>query len=233
MKPPLPEEEYIQILKRTFESDERELSLDIKLFDAYILVGLLQFSYRNLPGRDSLRDYAERLGRQFQQAVAQATTGAEIDAIMELGWNPAYDVDRDGNSIDPEEIKPAKTELHNCWAIYGLNEDGSEAETALAEFRRPQDWGHPRWSYHFYKFENDQYINHCHCWTDLEREEYEYAKLFGSLIIQILYPGERPEFCGRDFLREEDFWVDEWGPAPPVIEEEEENEYWWHEDNLP
>lgn len=233
-KPPFPEEEYIRLLKKAFESNEHELSINVKVFDVFILVGLLQFAYRNLPGRHSLHDYSEQLGRQFQSALAQATTGDEIDAVMEMGWDPAYDdVDDHGDPIaPPEAVEPAKVEVHNCWAVYGLNEDGSEAETPFAEFSRPQDWGHPRWVYHYYKFENDEYINHCHCWTDLKRERYQYAEFFGPLIVQVLYPGRRPEFCGRDYLKEDDFWLDEWGPAPPVVQEEED-EYWWHEDDLP
>jgi hypothetical protein len=114
-------------------------------------------------------------------------------------------------------------EVHNCWTIYGLNPDGSEATEKLATFSRPQDWGDPKWTYGRYRFEwitshdGRCYINHCHCWTDLSLEHpSDHPKLFANLIVMIMQPGLPAELCGREYLAEEDFWQSEWGEMPPV-----------------
>jgi hypothetical protein len=115
-------------------------------------------------------------------------------------------------------------EVHNAWTIHGLEKDGSVAAQPLAEHRRPQDWGDPRWTYQRYRFEwehdGTRYINHFHGWTDLKREIGEYPRLFAPLVVLILQPGIAPELCGREYLEEEDFWLEAWGPQPPVYERE-------------
>lgn len=127
-------------------------------------------------------------------------------------------------------------EVHNSWTVYGLNDDGSEADPPLAELSRPQDWGHPRWFYHFFKFEwvvgGIKWINNCHTWTDLKfDEEHLYAELFANFIVKPMYPGRPAQKCGRDFLDMDDFWEDDWGPEPPIFYSDEELEYM--EDNDP
>lgn len=128
---------------------------------------------------------------------------------------------------EPEEKNTQETiEVHNCWAVYGVNKDGSEAKQPIAQFSRPQDWGDPRWHYERFRFEwthnNKHYINHAHCWTDIKRELFEYPQLFAQLIVQILMPGAKEQFCGREYLAEDDFWLDEWGPMPPYYYPEDE-----------
>jgi hypothetical protein len=128
-----------------------------------------------------------------------------------------------------QEEKQEVVEVHNVWTIYGMNPDGTEAENPIAEFSRPQDWGHPRWKYHRFRFDwlsapdGKLYINRCHCWTDLQREEWEYLRMFGPLISTILQPGHPPELCGRTHLAEEDFWNEAWGEMPPVYEPDEDD----------
>lgn len=123
-------------------------------------------------------------------------------------------------------VEPEIIEVHNCWAVYGVNHDGSEVKQPVAEFSRPQDWGDPRWHYERFRFEwthnNKHYINHAHCWTDLQRQQHEYPQLFAQLIVQILMPGAKEQFCGREYLAEDDFWLDEWGPMPPYYYPEDE-----------
>jgi hypothetical protein len=122
-----------------------------------------------------------------------------------------------------------KIELHNAWAVHGLNPDGTEAEEPLATVGRPQDWGDPRWSYHCYRFEqtigDTHYIAHVHCWTDLVRQDYEYAQLFAMLIVSPILPGQIAQLCGREFLDEEDFWQSEWGPQPPFYECDDDRDW--------
>ena len=116
-------------------------------------------------------------------------------------------------------------EVHNVWTVYGMNSDGTEAEEPFACLQRPQDWGAPRWVYNLFRFdwitEEKHYINHCHCWTDLQMERHEYPGFFAPLITQIHMPGQRAELCGRDYLEEEDFWLDAWGEWPPIFEDED------------
>jgi hypothetical protein len=116
-------------------------------------------------------------------------------------------------------------EVHNVWTIYGVDRDGTEAAQPIAVPHRPQDWGHPRWSYHRYRFEwehdGTRYINQFHGWTDLKRQPHDYPGLFASLIVMVLMPGSDPRLCGRDYVAEEDIWRDEWGEMPPVFVEED------------
>lgn len=119
---------------------------------------------------------------------------------------------------------PQTVEVHNAWTIYGTNADGSEAKQPLCMHGRVQAWGDPRWIYHRFRFEwlsapdGKHYINHAHCWTDLQREPGEYATLFAPYIAMILMPGHPAELCGRDYLHPEDFWSKEWGPQPPFYD---------------
>lgn len=119
------------------------------------------------------------------------------------------------------------TEVHNAVTIYGLNEDGSQAEQPLMTFYRPQDWGNPqRWHYEFFKLEwhreKEIFINNCHCWTDLKNPEGGYVQLFAQGIAMILIPGSPPQECGRDYLRSDDFWSTKWGKMPPYYDPSEE-----------
>lgn len=120
------------------------------------------------------------------------------------------------------------TEVHNAVTIYGLNEDGSEAEQPIMSFFRPQDWGHPRWHYEFFKLEwhreKEIFINNCHCWTDLKNPKCGYVQLFAQGIAMILIPGNPPQECGRDYLRGDDFWSTKWGEMPPYYDPSEEYE---------
>lgn len=118
-------------------------------------------------------------------------------------------------------------EVHNVWTIYALNPDGSRAEQPLAAAGRPQDWGDKsRWTYHRFRFEwqtaPDQrakhWINNFHGWTDLQLEPGDYPDLFAPLISKIMWPGTAWQFCGDQFLREDDFWRESWGPLPPYYD---------------
>jgi hypothetical protein len=128
-------------------------------------------------------------------------------------------------------------EVHNAWTIYGTEANGKEARQPLAMHGRVQAWGDPRWFYHRFDFvwlsapDGKQYINHAHCWTDLKREPGEYANLFAPLIAQILMPGTPPELCGRDYLHEDDFWQEEWGPQPPFYDDPYYSEDDWGDDD--
>jgi len=142
-----------------------------------------------------------------------------------------------------EKIEIETIEVHNVWTLYGMNRDGTESKDKLAQFSRPQDWGDPRWVYHRFtltwEVDGTRYVNHAHCWTDLQRPKFQYPQLFASLFAQISIPGEPPEFCGNKFLHEDDFWQDKWGPQPPVFEVEarrvlsSDDDFGWTDDDTP
>jgi hypothetical protein len=128
--------------------------------------------------------------------------------------------------IEQPTVEPIA--VHNAWTIYGVNSDGTEVEQPIAQWGRPQDWGHPRWTYHRYQFiwesapNGRHYVNHCHCWTDLQRDPGTYAELFAPFIAQILMPGAPIQLCGRSYLAEEDFWNKEWGKQPPFYPDDDD-----------
>lgn len=108
-------------------------------------------------------------------------------------------------------------EVHN---IYTLYEDGEESLLSISF--RPQDWGHPRWHYHFCKIEviinGQNYINHCHVWQEVERSTVDAFQKISPALFLIGMLGITPELCGRSHLSEEDFWCDEWGQMPPYYQ---------------
>lgn len=114
-------------------------------------------------------------------------------------------------------------EVHNAYAIHGLDEHGEEVDPAYLIYFRPQDWGDPqRWHYERFRlewFSDKHYINNAHCWTDLKMPRHEYLHLFCEAIVQILMPGSKAELCGREYLAEDDFWDEEWGLMPPYYQD--------------
>lgn len=114
-----------------------------------------------------------------------------------------------------------ETEVHNCYTLYELNEDGSKAENPLLCFSRPQDWGDPeRWKYHYCKLEVAGYINHCHLWQEVERYPTEACKVISQALFMIMMPGTPQELCDRSHLHGDDFWLKEWGEMPPYYDED-------------
>lgn len=111
--------------------------------------------------------------------------------------------------------------VHNCWTVY----TDSLGIDAWAEFRRPQDWGHPRWMYRVYRFSapNLSHTVIVHGWLEQQEvfqpEEYEHAQFFASHCGTIMLPGHNEKECGRDYLIEDDFWDSAWGDMPPFLDE--------------
>jgi hypothetical protein len=119
-------------------------------------------------------------------------------------------------------------EVHNCYALYELNEDGSSAEKPLLCFNRPQDWGDPsRWHYHYVRIEledrGQKYINHCHLWQGVQRQITQACQVIASSLFMVMVPGVPRELCDRSHLEGDDFWCSEWGERPPYYSLEEED----------
>lgn len=122
------------------------------------------------------------------------------------------------------EILPV-IEVHNCYTLYELNDDGNEVKRPVMSFFRPSDWANPdRWHYHYCKIEvkidNTIYINHCHIWQEVDRHIIEACQKISKALFMIVRPGGKPELCGNTHLDEEDFWWDAWGKKPPVFIDE-------------
>jgi hypothetical protein len=56
-------------------------------------------------------------------------------------------------------------------------------------------------------------------------EPQEYIQFFASLITYIMLPGQDEWKCSREFLGEEDFWLDTWGPKPPIHDDNAEGDF--------
>jgi hypothetical protein len=110
----------------------------------------------------------------------------------------------------------------NCWTIY------REGDNQLAQIGRPQDWGNQaRWMYDVYFLEAHTYRNEVHCWLELldgeELQPQDHLDWFSTLVTQILIPGTPRHESDRQYLAEDDFWDEAWGPAPPFYDEEDED----------
>lgn len=67
--------------------DMPPVQVTIPRWDAYVLVGILQFATRHLDG--AMRGIGENFARHVQEGIADEP---EIYQVMEQGWNPALDV---------------------------------------------------------------------------------------------------------------------------------------------
>lgn len=135
--------------------------------------------------------------------------------VLLYGWNEATQPEV---STTVRTLKP----IVNCWTIYHSDD---EEVPSIAEFRRPQDWGDPRWMYRVYHLEALGFRNECHCWIDQALSDLEHLEAFAQLMTQIMQPGIKRELAGRDFVAEEDFWVAEWGSMPPEFIDPDEAEW--------
>lgn len=120
-------------------------------------------------------------------------------------------------------------EVHNAYALYEINPDGSKAENPLLSFSRPQDWGDPqRWHYRYCRLEcsfgERSYVNHCHLWQEQKRSDLEAYQIVSSYLFMVMQPGQPRELCDRSHLQEDDFWCHDWGKRPPYYEDEDEND---------
>lgn len=219
------EDEFINFATEAF-AGAPQVQLTMPPHKLFALIGYLQFAQRGLPFGHRTRLAVEEMGRELQAVLVRATT-PDMARWIDLGWNEEYDVDDQGNFVHQPIGRATETvKVHNCWTIYGANPDGSESETKLAEFGRPQDWGDPRWQYTRFRFDwlapdGKHYINHAHCWTDIPGlKPGDLPELFASLIVRIMMPGHKEQLCARDYLHPEDFWSSEWGEMPPIYEEE-------------
>lgn len=157
----------------------------------------------------------------IQQAIPQVSGSDErglLQQFLSRVTDQSIGVVVDVHHADQQVVATA-------WTIYAAGV--KEGDSPLACLGRPQDWGHPRWHYQRYVFEGWGYRNECHCWIDVALDDEDHANIFAPLFIQVTFPGLRPELCGKDYLDQDDFWQDAWGPPPPYLDEDDDQPSEW------
>lgn len=114
-------------------------------------------------------------------------------------------------------------EVHNVYTLYELDEGGEKVDTPILEFFRPQDWGDAsRWHYHQcqvqFSLRESTYINNCHIYQEVERDLVSACQEIASYLFMVMMPGTPEQIAGSSHLREDDFWLLEWGPLPPTYD---------------
>ena len=210
-------------LSRTLLQNQ-EILLKLDPVSAYCLAGLLQLSLRQLALDDD--EGVKSVTKQFCLLLQQRL--AQIDPYVAACLEPREDLPK----LKPSSSVPALTtaknsiERHNVYTLYGLKEDGSEAVQPLLSLSRPPDWGDSYWNYRYYIFKQEikerWMINHAHCWTNLEREDWEYAQLFSPFFTRFYASSKPPQICGRSYLAPNDNWQPNWGTKPPAFNSSDE-----------
>ena len=179
----------------------------------FMLIAQLQLALRH-PGNagesaDKIRELAVDLQNQLTTRVP------DIKPILDRGWHPEFDMSANERIVN----------VHNVYTLYSPVDEDDCAFLSISS--RPQDWGDPRWNYHFVKvelkYDNTIYINNAHLWTTKEMNIPELTGTFGKALGLIAEPGQPPEICDRSHLREDDFWCEEWGEMPPLYETKDED----------
>ena len=178
---------------------------------ALALVTQIQLALRHPENKGWNAEQGKSIARELQ---ALFNKNSATYQILEKGWHEEFD----------RTPANGKTEVHNVYTLYEMDEAGNQREEKLLSFFRPQDWGNPqRWHYHYCRIEIDRYISHCHVWQEVRRSSIEAMGLIASTLFGILIPGHERELCDRSHLAEDDFWLPEWGEMPPYYYEQEED----------
>lgn len=247
------EREFIELAQKTFETPTF-VEINISTLDLFQIVAHLQFAHRGAAERPDIQAHIKQYAQRLTDVLT--VMHPEISSYLERGWNTAYDVRSDTGQwinpnaaiaaelirdfeqeqpqeqVEPSQVQPSQAKphriVHNVWTLYAVEADGSLAENPLMCFgQRPQDWGHPRWSYECYAYTRtfevetitETITNVCHTWTDWpDLDNQKRAEIFAKMMTLIMQPGCDPHLCDRRFLGEEDFWAKEWGEAPPYYE---------------
>lgn len=80
-------------------TDAPAIQVACTFHEVFCTITLLQLILRHPDLPDRLAAGAEEIGRQFQTHLSQAANCPEIDALLETGWHPEFDVDQAGNPV--------------------------------------------------------------------------------------------------------------------------------------
>lgn len=72
--------------------ERRPLALQVRAWDAWVTVAVIQFAVRNPQLSPTQRDQAIRVGRALQRVLVEAAPNAAL--ILEAGWDTSQDVPR-------------------------------------------------------------------------------------------------------------------------------------------
>jgi hypothetical protein len=212
---PLSEKEMMEITKRVM-SDKSPLDIRINIMELWVLISLLQLVTRDPELSEMMKQFATHHGKQFQKVIAD--THPEANQVIELGWNTRFDVEKSGSFVNPHAPK----EVHNIYTLY------EDDKSALLSFEfRPQDWGDPRWQYRkaetIISIDGQEYRHISHFWIEKKLSDADFfdQAWVQKMLTTILLPGCKKELCARDFLREDDFWSEDWGKMPPHFDGDE------------
>ena len=194
-----------QDIKAIAEIQKLPVNISIDGLTAFMLIAQLQLALRHPSNTgetaDKVREIVVNLQNQLQ------TRSPDLKPILDKGWHPEFDVSTNKRIVN----------VHNVYTLY--SDADSEGNKLLSVSSRPQDWGDPRWHYHFVKLEINYsetiYINNAHLWTTEELDIPQLTGTFGQALGMIMQPGRPHEICDRSHLYEDDFWCDEWGEMPP------------------
>lgn len=216
------EQELLEQMKQEWEQlkDAPAHPVHIPPLAAFALIAQLQLAFRHPSNHGWPRRQAEQIARELQTLFNPESAVAQV---LERGWHQEFDGKFPAETTKQPSKISNKTEVHNCYTLYDIDEDGEEVEEKVLSFSRPQDWGDPdRWHYHYCRIELDQYVNHCHVWQGRKRNPVEAMRAIASSLFLIMIPGTPKELCDRSHLDQDDFWLPQWGETPPYYEGEEE-----------
>ena len=183
----------------------------------FMLIAQLQLALRHPGNSGESADKIRELAIDLQNQLTSRVHG--LKPILERGWHPEFDMNINERVVD----------VHNVYCLYSNADE--EKNNFLSISSRPQDWGDPRWNYHFVKLQikhsNTIYINNAHLWTTEELNIPELTGTFGGALGMIMQPGKPPEICDRSHLQEDDFWCEEWGEMPPYYEKSFEDDFFY------
>lgn len=197
-------------------ADETPLNVTINISEAWLLVSAIQSLTRNPGLGDPTKERLVEIAMQLADPIIERHPQSED--VLEMGWNPAYDVEQP--ATPQTDTSKALMPVNNCWHVHLNGSD--EAGDSLAFMGRPQDWGDPKWMYRVYTLEAQGYRNVVHCWVDQQVGEFEHLQSFAGLVCSIMLPGWPVWKSGRDYLDQDDFWQPEWGEQPPYHDEPDE-----------
>ena len=126
------------------------VNLSIDGITAFMIIAHLQLALRHPGNRgdssEEVRSIVIYIQNQLQTRVP------EIKSLLDKGWHPEFDISTNERIVS----------VHNVYTLYSNNDE--DKDSLLSVSSRPQDWGDPRWNYHFVKletkYENTIYINH-------------------------------------------------------------------------
>ncbi len=90
---PYTEAEFVATMKEAF-TDPQPIQFETTNGRALVLVSLLQFAERGLPDGHPFKRLAGEIGRHLTAAILTTLPdelGARVAALMDAGWNPAFD----------------------------------------------------------------------------------------------------------------------------------------------